>query len=213
MAKTVPKVDRATHPAFYPILPDADWIARLVPLGIGVVQLRFKSTDAGAIRQQIARSLAICAAHGCDLVVNDHWREAIAAGASHIHLGQEDLADADVAGIRAAGVRLDISTHTRNELDIALAAKPHSIALGPIYPTSGKDVGHAPQGLEQIAVWRHLVGAKPLIAIGGITLERAPAVFVAGADQIAVITDVTGHECPERRVTEWLAWQRNTTCA
>lgn len=191
---------------FYPILPDADWIARLVPLGIGLVQLRFKG-DPMAIGGEVARSLAVCRSHGAELVVNDHWREAIAAGARHVHLGQEDLATADIAAIHAAGLMLDISTHTDAELDIALAAKPTAVALGPIYPTRGKDVGHGPQGLDQIERWRARIGTMPLIAIGGITLERAPAVISAGADSIAVITDVTAHARPEDRVREWLAWQ------
>lgn len=192
---------------FYPILPDARWIERLVPLGISLVQLRFKSDDRIEIATQIERSLAVCRANGTELVVNDHWREAIAAGAAHVHLGQEDLETADIEAIHAAGLRLDISTHTDRELDIALAAKPSAVALGPIYPTRGKDVGHDPQGLDQIKRWRTRIGAMPLIAIGGITLERAPAVIAAGADSIAVITDITGHESPQERVRAWLAWQ------
>lgn len=193
--------------SFYPILPDAGWIARLVPLGIGMVQLRYKGTDPAAISKQVEVSLAVCRAHGCNLVVNDHWRAAIKAGAAHVHLGQEDLETADIAAIHAAGLRLDISTHTQAELATALNAQPTAVALGPIYPTRGKDVGHAPQGLEQIKRWKALVGGRPLIAIGGITLEHAPAAAEAGADCIAVITDVTGHERPEDRVRQWLAWQ------
>lgn len=192
---------------FYPILPDAGWIERLVPLGIGMVQLRFKSSDPAAIAAQVARSVSVCRAHACTLVVNDHWRAAIDGGAAHVHLGQEDLETADIAAIHAAGLRLDISTHTDGELEIALAAKPTAVALGPIYPTRGKDVGHEPQGLQQIGRWRARIGGMPLIAIGGITLERAPAVVAAGADSIAVITDVTGHHSPEDRVRQWLAWQ------
>lgn len=199
--------DGKPYVRFYPILPDAGWIERLVPLGIGMVQLRFKSSDPAAISQQVRRSLAVCRAQGCELVVNDHWRVAIDAGASHVHLGQEDLETADIAAIHAAGLRLDISTHTDAELDVALAARPTAVALGPIYPTRGKDVGHGPQGLEQIKRWRARIGAMPLIAIGGITLERATAVVAAGADSIAVITDVTGHDRPEERVRQWLAWQ------
>ncbi|MCK9912813.1 thiamine phosphate synthase, partial [Microbacteriaceae bacterium K1510] len=76
--------------------------------------------------------------HGCQLIVNDYWREAIAAGADHIHLGQEDLAAADVAAIKSAGLRLGISTHSEEELAIALAAEPQYVALGPIYETKLK---------------------------------------------------------------------------
>lgn len=192
---------------FYPILPDARWIARLVPLGVGIVQLRFKSSDEHAIAREVSESVRICREHGAELVINDHWRAAIAVGASHVHLGQEDLDTADLAAIQAAGLSLDLSTHTDAELDIALAAKPSAIALGPIFPTRGKDVGHGPQGLGQIKRWRARIGAMPLIAIGGITLERAPDVIAAGADSIAVITDVTGSADPEARVRAWLDWQ------
>ena len=198
---------RDIYRRFYPILPDAGWIARLVPLGIGLLQLRFKSSDEHAIAREVSESVRICREHGAELVVNDHWQAAIAAGAAHVHLGQEDLETADIAAIHAAGLRLDISTHTDAELDIALAAKPTAVALGPIYPTRGKDVGHEPQGLEQIKRWRARIGPMPLIAIGGITLERAPGVVAAGADSIAVITDVTGSTDPEARVRAWLAWQ------
>ncbi len=194
---------------FYPILPDADWIARLVPLGIGTVQLRWKGTDPAEIRRQIARSLEVCRAHDCRLVVNDHWREALALGATAVHLGQEDLVDADVAALHARGIHVGISTHTEAELAIAQAAGADAIALGPIYPPRGKFVDHGPQGLARITDWRRRVGDKPLIAIGGITLDQASDVVAAGADSVAVITDVTTAADPQARVALWLGWQRS----
>jgi thiamine-phosphate pyrophosphorylase len=194
---------------FYPILPDADWMARLVPLGIRTVQLRFKSDDAADIRLQVQRAASICAAQGCRLIVNDHWRTALEAGVTDVHLGQDDLKTADMGHLAKRGVRVGLSTHDEAELDIALAYDPASIALGPIYATSTKATGRAPQGLARLTEWRRRLGTRPLTAIGGITLETAPVVRAAGADSIAVVSDVTGHRDPERRVAEWLAWERS----
>jgi thiamine-phosphate pyrophosphorylase len=197
---------------FYPILPDASWIARLIPLGVKTVQLRVKDAPPGAVRREIAESLRICAAHGCQLIVNDYWREAIELGAGYIHLGQEDLAAADPAAIRAAGLRLGVSTHSVEELETALAAAPDYVALGPVYPTTLKVMKWAPQGLARLGEWRERLAAAgaaiPLVAIGGITFERAPGVFAAGADSIAVVSDVTAWPEPEARVRAWLSFTR-----
>lgn len=191
---------------FYPIVPDTTWLNRVAPLGIECVQLRVKDKPVEAVRDEIDRALAICATHGLQLIVNDYWREAIAAGADYIHLGQEDLADADLDAIRSAGIRFGISTHDEAELAIALAARPDYIALGPVYETKLKAMKWAPQGLDRVAVWKKKIGALPLVAIGGITPERAPLVAAAGADSIAVITDFLTHPEPEARIKAWVAW-------
>ena len=191
---------------FYPIVPDLAWMERIVPLGVRTVQLRLKDASADEVRRQIAGSLEICKRHGCDLIVNDYWREAIALGADFVHLGQEDLAEADVAAIKQAGVRLGISTHSHEELEIALAAKPDYVALGPIYETKLKAMKWGPQGLGRITDWKARIGAMPLCCIGVITPERAPGVVEAGADSVAVITDFFTHADPEARVRQWLAW-------
>lgn len=188
---------------FYPIVPDAAWAARIVPLGVKTIQLRVKDADEAAVEQEIGSALALCQAYDCQLIVNDYWRQAIDLGADFVHLGQEDLADADLAAIRRAGVKLGISTHTHEELQIALDAEPDYVALGPIYETKLKVMKYDPQGLGRIGEWKRLI-ACPLVAIGGITLERAPAVLAAGADSIAVVTDVIAHPDPEQRVRNWL---------
>ena len=190
---------------FYPIVPDALWAKRIVPLGVKTLQLRVKDASGDQIRREIAETMAICAVHGCTLIVNDYWRDAIALGASYIHLGQEDLAEADLAAIRDAGLKLGISTHTHEELAIALKAEPDYIALGPIYETKLKALRYAPQGLDRIGEWKRMLSC-PLIAIGGITLERAPGVIAAGADTVSVITDFVTHAEPERRIREWVRW-------
>jgi thiamine-phosphate pyrophosphorylase len=188
---------------FYPIVPDAAWAARIVPLGVKTIQLRVKDADEAAVEREIGSALALCRAHDCQLIVNDYWRQAIDLGADFVHLGQEDLAEADLAAIRRTGIKLGISTHTHEELQIALDAEPDYVALGPIYETKLKVMKYDPQGLGRIGEWKRLITC-PLVAIGGITLERAPAVLAAGADSIAVVTDVIAYPDPEQRVRNWL---------
>lgn len=194
---------------FYPIVPDVGWMQRLVPLGVRTVQLRLKDAAPEEVHRQIAASLELCRGHGCDLIVNDYWREAIALGADFLHLGQEDLAAADVAAIKAAGLRLGISTHSEEELEIALRHQPDYVALGPIYETKLKAMKWGPQGLDRIGAWKRRIGDLPLCCIGGITPERAPGVIAAGADSVAVITDFFTHPDPEDRTRHWLAWARS----
>ncbi|OYW56897.1 MAG: thiamine-phosphate diphosphorylase [Hyphomicrobium sp. 32-62-53] len=193
---------------FYPIVPDITWLKRLVPLGIKTVQLRIKDTPQESVRAQVNEAVAICRAHGCDLIINDDWQAAIDARAALVHLGQEDLATADLAAIRRAGISIGISTHSEDELETALAADPYYVALGPIYETKLKAMQWAPQGLDKIATWKRRIGSLPLVAIGGITPERAPDVIAAGADSVVVITDFITSPHPEARVSLWLDWAR-----
>jgi thiamine-phosphate pyrophosphorylase len=195
--------DGALDP-FYPVLPDAAWVARIAAQGAKFIQLRVKDMPPHAIKVEIARALEVASAHRCQLVVNDYWREAIDLGADFVHLGQGDLACADIAAIGAAGIKLGISTHSLAELDIALAVAPDYVALGPIYPTKLKAMPWAPQGLARIAEWRSKIGC-PLVAIGGITLERASGVLAAGASSAAVVTDIVMSDDPEQRTRDWIA--------
>ena len=193
---------------FYPVVPDVSWIERLAPLGVETIQLRLKDAAPAEVDRQIRASMAICQRHGCQLIVNDYWEAAIAAGADFLHLGQEDLAAADLARIKAAGLKLGVSSHDHAELAIALAAKPDYIALGPIYETKLKVMKWAPQGLERIRDWKNRIGTIPLCAIGGITPERAPGVLAAGADCVAVVTDFITATDPDARVRQWVAWAK-----
>ena len=190
-------------PRFYPVLPDAAMIARLVPLGVRLVQLRFKG-DVAEVPAQIAAALATCARHGAQLVVNDHWQAALDQGADFIHLGQEDLDGADTAAIARAGVRLGVSTHDRAELNRALALNPAYIALGPVWPTLLKQMPWRPQGLGKLARWKSRIGSIPLVAIGGLTPARLPEVFAAGADVAAVVTDLVRAADPEAQTRLWV---------
>ena len=193
---------------FYPIFDSADWIERLVPLGIKLVQLRMKDASREVVKAHIQRAKRVCAQHGCTLIINDYWQAAIETGCDYIHLGQEDLDDADVPAIRAAGLRLGISTHDKAELKRAMALAPDYLALGPIYPTILKKMKWHEQGIEKLTTWRALIGDTPLIAIGGMSVDRAAGAFAAGADVVAAVTDITLHEDPEARIRAWLAATR-----
>jgi thiamine-phosphate pyrophosphorylase len=198
---------------FYPIVDSAAWIERLLPCGVKFVQLRIKDRPHGALRAEIAAAKDLCRKAGAVLVVNDYWQAAIDLGCGFVHLGQDDLKAADLAAIRAAGLRLGVSTHDDAELACALEVKADYIALGPIYPTLLKAMTFAPQGLARIGEWKRKIGAIPLIAIGGITLERAARVFDAGADVIAVVTDVTRAAKPEYRASAWVKATRRRAIA
>lgn len=191
---------------FYPIVPDIGWLERIVPLGVKLVQLRIKDAARADVIDQTRRALAVTRAHDCQLIVNDYWDVAIETGADFIHLGQEDLETADLGALRQAGVRFGVSTHDEAELAKALKVNPDYVALGPIYPTKLKVMPWAPQGLERLKLWRSKIGALPLVAIGGLTPDRADGVADAGANSLAVITDFVTAEDPNARVNEWLAW-------
>lgn len=189
---------------FYLIVDSADWIEKLIPLGVKLVQLRMKNTPDEVLRRHIQRSKLVCKQFHCQLIINDYWKIAIDEKCDFVHLGQEDLADANVNEIRKAGLKLGISTHDTSELNKALAAKPDYVALGPIYQTILKKMKWQPQGLDKLAHWKKLIGDLPLVAIGGLNPERAKAVLNAGADSAAVVTDIIMSENPEQRVKQWL---------
>jgi len=193
-----------TLPRFYPIFDDVAWLRRMLPLGVKIVQMRLKDKSQEALNAQLTEARDLCAAHGAVLVVNDHWQLAIELGCDWVHLGQEDLDEADVVAIRAAGLKLGISTHDKAELARALALAPDYIALGPVYPTILKKMKWHQQGVEKLSVWKGLVGDIPLIAIGGMSIARAKGAFDAGADIVSAVTDITLHDDPEGRVREWL---------
>ena len=189
---------------FYLIVDSAEWVRRLVPLGVKLLQLRIKDRPESDIREEVRQAKAVCDAHRAQLVVNDYWRIAIEENCDFIHLGQGDLDSADLQACRNAGLRIGISTHDNAELDLALAAKPDYVALGPIYPTLLKQMPWASQGLERICEWKRRIGDIPLVAIGGLTIERLPGVFGAGADCAAVVTDIARHPDPEARTRQWI---------
>ncbi len=189
---------------FYLIVDDLHWMQRLVPLGVKLVQLRIKDALPEDVREQVREAKVLCDRLGTQLIVNDYWQVAIDEGCDFVHLGQEDLACADLAAIRRAGVKLGVSTHDDDELETALSTSPEYVALGPVYATRLKKMPWAPQGLQRVQEWKRRVGAIPLVAIGGITVERVPGVLAMGADHVAVVTDISLHSDPEARAQEWI---------
>jgi thiamine-phosphate pyrophosphorylase len=190
--------------SFYPIVDSAAWVGRLVGVGAKFMQLRVKDATQDHLRHETHHALTICRRSGAELVVNDHWEIAIDAGADWVHLGQGDLDEADIGAIRANGIRLGVSTHSHQELDRALSVDPDYVALGPIYFTRLKAMAFAPQGLERIGEWKRRIGAIPLVAIGGLNVERAKLCLEAGADIVSVVTDITLNADPEARAREWV---------
>ena len=193
---------------FYPIVDSAAWVGRLVGAGASFIQLRIKDATDDHLRSETHHALTICRRSGAELVINDDWEIAIDAGADWVHLGQGDLDEADVLAVRKAGIKLGISTHDDAELARALSFSPDYVALGPIYPTKLKAMAFAPQGLETIGVWKRRIGAIPLVAIGGLDVERAKLCLAAGADIVSVVTDITLNADPEQRASEWIAATR-----
>ncbi|MDF2141636.1 thiamine phosphate synthase [Paenirhodobacter sp. CAU 1674] len=191
-------------PRFYPIFDSADWIARMLALGVKLVQLRIKDRPLPELRAEIRRARDLCRAAGAILVVNDHWQLAIEEGCDWLHLGQEDLDTADLGAIRAAGLKLGLSTHDEAELTRALALHPDYIALGPVWPTILKQMKWHQQGVEKLTEWKARIGGVPLIAIGGLRVDRAQQAFAAGADVVSAVTDITLAPDPEARVRDWL---------
>lgn len=189
---------------FYLIVDSAAWIARILPCGVRLVQLRIKDKPEAVIRAEIEKAKHLCAKYGARLIINDYWRLAIEAGCEFVHLGQGDLGTADVPALRRAGLHLGVSTHDDEELERALSAEPDYVALGPIYPTVLKAMAFAPQGLSRIAEWQKKTGRIPVVAIGGITLERVRGVLEAGADSAAVVTDISLNADPEARARGWV---------
>jgi len=200
----VDEVDAPPLAPVYPIVDSAAWVTRLLPLGVRLIQLRIKQMAEAGLRREIAEARDRCAAFEAQLVVNDYWQLALELECDFVHLGQQDLAGCELPALRAGGVRLGVSTHDEAELERALAVRPDYIALGPIYPTLLKQMPWAPQGLARLADWKRRIGDIPLVAIGGLTVERLAGVFAAGADAAAVVTDIVRNAQPEQRMHEWL---------
>ncbi|MCP1659087.1 thiamine phosphate synthase [Neisseria perflava] len=190
---------------FYAVVPTAEWVERMVEAGADTVQLRAKNLRGAALQREIERSVVACAGSRTQLFINDYWREAIAAGAYGVHLGQEDMDDADLAAIATAGLRLGLSTYSVAELDRALAAKPNYVASGTIFPTTTKDVATPPQGLDKLREYVRQAGDMPVVAIGGIDLGNARAVLDTGAASLAVVRAVTEADDPAAAVKAFQA--------
>ena len=200
---------------FYPVVPDLDWVKRLLPTGIHTIQLRLKDKSRAELTRAIAEANALCRRADVRLFINDHWKIACNEGAYGVHLGQEDLdtlTPEDLDWMRASGLRLGVSTHSYEEAARALSLRPSYVALGPIFETTCKSMNFGPQGMSRVREWQELCPDVPLVAIGGLKLEHGPSILAHGAHGIAVVSDVIAHPQPEQRTRQWLklwqdAWQ------
>jgi len=193
---------------FYPVVPTADWVRRLLGWGVRTIQLRAKAADhsAEALEHEVRAAVeAGRGVPGAQVFINDHWQLALGAGAYGVHLGQEDLDTADLTALRAAGIRLGLSTHTPTELARAKAVQPSYLAIGPVYPTTLKVMPYEPVGLERLTVWARDAAPYPVVAIGGISLDRLSGVVACGVDGVAVVSAVTLAADPQRAAMQGLA--------
>ena len=175
----------------YPVVDSVQWIERLLDAGVRTLQLRIKDRRDEEVEADVVAAIALGRRYNARLFINDYWRLAIKHQAYGVHLGQEDLQSTDLSAIRAAGLRLGVSTHDDMEIDVALAARPSYIALGHVFPTQTKQMPSAPQGLEQLTRHIERLVDYPTVAIGGISLARAPAVMATGVGSIAVVSAIT----------------------
>lgn len=189
---------------FYLIVDSYAWLERLLPQGVKTVQLRMKNKSHAEVTHETLLAMRLCAKHGATLILNDYWQVALDEGCDFIHLGQEDMETADFKALRAKGVRVGLSTHTPEELEAALKHDPDYIALGPIWPTILKEMKYPAQGLERIGEWKKRIGDIPLVAIGGLTPERAVLALRAGADSACVVTNILNNPDPEAQTRVWI---------
>jgi thiamine-phosphate pyrophosphorylase len=189
----------------YAVLPTANWVGRMARAGVPTLQLRYKSDDADAVRREV--QAAVEAVRGTDalLFINDHWREAIAAGAYGVHLGQEDMEIADFQAIRAAGLRLGLSSHGYAEMVRADKLSPSYIAMGAVYPTTLKRMATAPQGPGRLAAYARLMRDYPGVGIGGISAAELPEIKATGVGSLAVVRAITAQNDPEQAAQNLMA--------
>ena len=187
----------------YAVLPDAAWVGRMARAGVPTVQLRFKSADPAAITREVQAAVQTVKGTGALLFINDHWQAAIAAGAYGVHLGQEDLealGGADLNAIRAAGLRLGLSSHGYAEMLRAASVRPSYIAMGAVYATTLKRMATPPQGLARLTMYAALLRDTPTVAIGGIDAARLPEVLACGVGSVAVVRALVAADQPEAQV-------------
>jgi thiamine-phosphate pyrophosphorylase len=184
----------------YGVMPDADWVKRMVEAELPTVQLRFKSEDRYKIRKQVKEAVKATEGSKTLLFINDYWEEAIDAEAYGVHLGQEDLETADLEQIRSAGLRLGLSTHGYAEMVHADRFCPSYIAMGAVFATNLKKMPTAPQGLGRLYQYAKLMSHYPLVAIGGIDQESIHAVAKSGVGSIAVVRAITQAKDPKAAV-------------
>ena len=188
----------------YVIVDSYEWVERLIHAGVKTLQIRIKDRSPEQAEEEIARCIALAKQHKVQLFVDDFWQLAIKYQAYGVHLGQEDLLTADLNAIQQVGLRLGVSTHNREEIELVLPLRPSYIALGHIFPTQSKIMPSAPQGIANLAAQVKDLGDIPTVAIGGITASHFANVLATGVGSIAVISAVTQAEDWQSAVKNFL---------
>lgn len=183
----------------YPVVDSLAWLERLLNAGVKTLQLRVKNQTDEGMDQLVAQAVIMGRDHQARVFINDYWQLALKHQAYGVHLGQEDLQQADLEKISQAGLRLGVSTHGYFELQTIRHLRPSYIALGHIFPTQTKQMPSRPQGLKNLAAYVSLCEDIPTVAIGGIDLQRAREVAKTGVGSIAVVS----------AITKALNWQHN----
>ncbi|MDE8743226.1 thiamine phosphate synthase [Pectobacterium polaris] len=192
MTDSTPFAPTAQRLGLYPVVDSVEWIERLLGVGVKTIQLRIKDRSDEQAEAEVIQAIALGRRYQAQLFINDYWKLAVKHQAYGVHLGQDDLDTAELAAIKKAGLRLGVSTHDDRELARAVAINPSYIALGHIFPTQTKDMPSAPQGLTELT--RHITDLQdrfPTVAIGGISIDRVPAVLKTGVGSIAVVSAIT----------------------
>jgi thiamine-phosphate pyrophosphorylase len=181
----------------YAVLPNAAWVGRMARAGVPTVQLRFKSDDSSEVQKEVHAAVESVKGTGALLFINDHWQLAIDAGAYGVHLGQEDMDVADLSAIKAAGLRLGLSSHGYAEMLRADRVSPSYIAMGAVFATTLKRMVTPPQGTGRLNAYARLMRDYPLVAIGGIDPDRMTDVLASGVGSVAVVRALVAAEQPE----------------
>ena len=189
----------------YPIFDRAEWLEKILPLGIKIAQLRVKDLEGNALKQEIQAAVEVARKYNCQLFINDYWELAIECEAYGVHLGQEDIDDADLNALSQSGLRLGLSSHCFYEVARAKTINPSYIAFGPVYETQTKDMPWIPQGPIGLKYWREHLPNTPMVAIGGIHGDRFDTVKSTGVDSIAMITAITLADDPEAATLKYQA--------
>ncbi len=199
----LPPVFKPCRTSLYPIVDSSLWVERLLTQGIKCIQLRIKQANEHHLEKEIKRSVVLAKYYQAKLFINDYWQLAIRFNAAGVHLGQEDLNGADIDAIHCSGLYLGVSTHCYYEVARVHTHGPSYMACGPIYFTHSKPMAFQPQGIEQLKRWRRTL-SYPLVAIGGINLERLPEILESQAEGISVISAITQASDPAASIKEFL---------
>lgn len=187
----------------YPVVDSLDWLERLLKTGVKLIQYREKKLVGDDLEQSIVKAIALGNQYNAMLFINDHWQLAIKHKAYGVHLGQEDIEQAELTNIKQAGLRLGISTHGHYELLKIKQYKPSYLAIGAIFPTKTKDMTGQIQGVKTLTDLVKLTPDIPTVAIGGISLNRASAVLTSQVNSIAVVTAITEAPDPESVIQQF----------